>query len=138
LSRSTPTLPPSTNDNETSVLDLLSHWRNRWLPSEFSHLPAPESADPLRADYLLLARTLAQLLARCTPRGAQRDFAAALQAYRAIKAQLKGGRIPRLPPQLLSDMSHEIALYAARPARDAALRCLLRCTGRQPAVVRFA
>jgi hypothetical protein len=125
-----PTLPPSTNDNNDAVLYLLSLWRNRWLPSEFSHLPAAEGGrDPARADYLLLARTLAQVLVLCTPRGAQRDFPAALQAYRAIKPRLRPGRAPCLPAQLLSDMSHEIALYADRTARDAALRCLRRSQG---------
>ena len=108
------------------MLHPFSLWRNRWLPFEFSQLPSAETDDPQRRDYLLLAHSLAELLARCTPRGARRDFAAALRAYRGLRAQLKRGRTPQLPAQLLSDLSHEIALYADRPARDAALRCLRR------------
>ena len=69
-----------------SVPYLLSLWRKRWRPSEFSHFPAAGAADPEHAGYLLLARRLARLRARCTPRGAQRDFAATLQARRAINA----------------------------------------------------
>ena len=121
------------------MLSILNPWRNRWLPSEFSRLPVAETADPARSDYVVLAAALAQLLERCTPRGAQRDFGAALRAHRAIRMHLKSGRTPRLPPQLLSDMSHEIALYADRPTRDAALRCLRRCSAaRRPAAMQFA
>ena len=42
----------------------LSSWRNRWLPFEFSALPSDPSDDPQRRDYLLVARYLADLLAR--------------------------------------------------------------------------
>jgi hypothetical protein len=108
------------------VLYPLSLWRNRWLPFEFSALPNEQTDDPQRRDYLLVARSLAQLLARCTPRGASREFGAALRAYRAIRGQLRAGRKLQLPAHLLSDMSHEIALYAERAALDAALRCLRR------------
>ena len=111
------------------MLHFFSLWRNRWLPSEFASVRAIDIdavSDAQRHDYLLLARALARLLALCTPRGAQRDFGAALRAHRLLKAQLRDGATLHLPPQLLSDLSHEIAPYAPRAAREAALRCLHR------------
>lgn len=109
----------STND-ETSVPAV-----NSWSTSEFAALPAPGGArNPELSDYLQLAHGLAALLAGCSPRGAEREFAASLKAYRALRIQIRRGGEIRLPAQVLNDLSHEIACHADQETREAALRCL--------------
>lgn len=115
------------------VLLRLNAWRNRWLPSEFPSLP-PVSAveDEAWTDYCLLAHGLADLLARCSPRGAKRHFPSALLGFRGLKQQMKqGGRIA-LPAQLLSDLCHEIAQYTDHATLEAAVRCLRRRADGRP------
>jgi uncharacterized protein YjiS (DUF1127 family) len=101
--------------------------RRRWARSEFSRLPpAADVGDLERRDYLLVAHGLALLLAQCTPRGARRQFPAALQAYRDLRMQIRRRRPLHLPAHLLSDLGHEIASYADRATLVAALNCLRR------------
>lgn len=118
------------------MLSLAGLWRDRWAPSEFCVLPA-SGGDPARNDYLLLARALAQLLARCTPRGAERHFAASLKAWRALKVQLRRPGDPSLPADVINELCHEIAVHVDRSVREAALRCLRR-RAQQAAVPTFA
>ena len=117
----------------------IARWRNRWLPSEFPSLPTADAsqADPSTRDYLLLARGLAMLLAHCSPRAAERELPCALNAYRALRLQVRRRAELRLSAQLLNDLSHEIALCADAGTRAAALRCLRRCLP-QRSQVQFA
>jgi len=109
------------------MLFFRSFSNSRWTLSEFSELPALDPADaPALRDYRLLLGGLALLLSRCSEPVAQRHFCATLQAYRALKRQMKAGSMIRLPSQLLSDLSHEIAQFADAATRQAALRCLNR------------
>jgi hypothetical protein len=100
----------------------------RWVPTEFSELPALDGGDSEdERDWLLLTGGLALLLSRCTPRGAQRTFPACLQAYRGLKPQLKqSARSVRLPLQVLSELRHEIAGVADAATCAAARRCMER------------
>lgn len=118
------------------MLSLSGLWRDRWAPSEFCVLPAP-GGDAARNDYVLLARALAQVLERCTPRGAERHFAASLKAWRALKVQLCRPGDPSLPAEVINELCHEIAEYVDRSVREAALRCLHRRAA-QAAQLRFA
>jgi hypothetical protein len=100
----------------------------RWIPSEFSELPALGDADSQdERDWCVLAGGLALLLSRCTPCGAQRHFPASLQAWRSLKRQLKNEQAPvRLPLRVLNELRHEIASVADAGTRDAARRCMER------------
>lgn len=113
----------------------------RWVPSEFSELPAlarNERQD--ERDWCVLAGGLALLLSRCTPRGAQRNFPASLQAWRTLKGQLKEADAPvRLSLQVLNELRHEIAGVADAATCDAARRCMERSLPRaRGAAVRHA
>lgn len=100
--------------------------RERWSGADFPELPVPtDETDPEHRDYLLLALGLARLLARCTPTDAERHFKTSLRAYRALRIQVHQG-VARLPAEILSDLSHEIATYTDRATLGAALRCLQR------------
>ena len=99
----------------------------RWSPAEFCWLPPVASEDDAeRRDHGLLAGGLALLLSRCSRKVAERDYPAALAAYRLLKRQLQRGDATRVPAQLLSELSHEIAQVADQATRQAALRCLRR------------
>lgn len=119
------------------MLHRLSGWRKRWQSSEFdSRLPAGEAQDAATADYDVLARGLSDLLARCTPRGAERHFPAALMGCRGLKLQVRHGCRPELPAQVLSDLCHEIAGQVDQATLEAAVRCLRRrAEARVPAPV---
>jgi hypothetical protein len=109
------------------VLPRLTGWRNRWQPSDFTLLPvAGEGEDAATADYRVLATGLGELLGRCTPKGAERHFPAALMGFKGLRQQWKHGCRPELPAQVLSDLCHEIAQYADHATREAAGRCLRR------------
>lgn len=106
--------------------------RNRWSRADFAALPVPtQETDPERRDYALLASGLASLLARCSPSAAERELSVSLRAYRALKAQIGKGKA-LLPPDMLNDLSHEIALCADRATLHAALRCLQRQVRARP------
>lgn len=100
----------------------------RWIPSEFSELPALAGSDRQdERDWCVLAGGVALLLSRCTPRGAQRAFPASLEAWRSLRRQLKDADGPvRLPLQVLNDLRHEIAGVADAATCDAARRCMER------------
>ncbi len=100
--------------------------RNRWSRADFTALPAPaEQADHAHRDYVVLASGLARLLSSCSRSAAERELSVSLKAYRALRAQIgKGSAL--LPPAILNDLSHEIALCADRATLHAALRCLQR------------
>ena len=106
--------------------------RNRPLRTEFSALPLPtEEADPERRDYAVLASGLARLLASCSPSAIERELSVSLQAYRALKVQIRMGTAA-LPAAVLNDLSHEIALCADHTTLHAALRCLQRRVQQTP------
>lgn len=116
---------------------LSSLWRRpepRWIPSEFSELPAPGHADRVdERDWCVLAGGLALLLSRCTPRGAHRHFPASLQAWRSLKRQLKNEAAPpALPLGVLNELRHEIAGVADAATCDAARRCMERTMAARP------
>lgn len=119
------------------VLDRISGWRNRWQSCEFPSLPPlVDGQDAVLSDYDVLARGLSDLLARCNPRGARRQFPAALMGFRGLKLQIKHGWRPELPAQVLSDLCHEIAGHADPATLEAAVRCLRRrAEARLPAPV---
>lgn len=100
----------------------------RWIPSEFSELPALDGGDSEdERDWRVLVGGLTLLLSRCTLRGAQRTFPACLQAYRCLRPQLKSAGGPvRLPLQVLNEVRHEIAGVADAATCEAARRCMDR------------
>jgi hypothetical protein len=98
------------------------------LSRRFSARRAVRAECPQRRDYLLLAAGLKAVLARCKPRGIERDFPASAQALRALRSQLLWSGQIALPAHLLNDLAHEIALHADAATRAAARRCLQRAT----------
>ncbi|MGV3569237.1 MAG: hypothetical protein ACO1PB_01465 [Ramlibacter sp.] len=109
------------------MLPRFNGWPNRWQSSDFTPLPpAGAREDAATADYRVLFEGLAELLGRCSPRGAERHFPAALKGFKGLRQQWKHRCRPELPAQVLSDLCHEIAEHADHATREAAVRCLRR------------
>lgn len=87
-----------------------------------THGPA-STRDAVEADYALLANALQRLLAKWPPEVARRHFPVATLACSALTRRFRLAPL-RLPPQVLSDLCHEIAEYVDAPVREAAVRCL--------------
>ena len=95
--------------------------------SDFPELPSVFHIDAgPQLDSALIAGGLALVLSRCSPRAAERDFSATLQAYRGLRERARRGRSVNLSPQLLSDVCHEVAEHADAATRQALLRSLRR------------
>ncbi|TFZ07940.1 hypothetical protein [Ramlibacter humi] len=100
----------------------------RFLASRFVTGEAACAGAPERHDYRVLAGGLGRLLSRCTPRGIERQFPASGQALALLRRQLRWGGDAAVPPHLLIELAHEIALHADTATRAAARRCLQRAT----------
>jgi len=119
------------------------HWKNcvlcratvfRLVPFLASFLPRPPSDPDLQVrreerlhDYRVLANGLAAVLARCPADLVKRELQASAEALRILRRQFKSALgEPSLPPAMLNDLAHEVALRADANTRAAALRCLHR------------
>lgn len=93
-----------------------------WLNSEYCALPrVPAVGDDCLRDYCLIAGGLALVLSRCPRSVAARRFRAASRLYLELDKKLRGRGVG-VDPQLICEVSHEVAEFTDRATRDALLR----------------
>lgn len=81
-----------------------------------------------REDFALLYAAIDAVMRRCPPRIASRQFPAAAKAHAALRVQFARPGMPKLPAQVICDLSHEIAQYVEFPVRQAVLRCMRKAS----------
>ena len=96
-----------------------------WETSGFADLPRiPPGGDDRLRDYCLIAGGLALVLSRCPPDVTRRRFRATAAMYQALK-NYRVGRAS-ISPQLVSDVSHEVAEFTDQATRNALRRRMKR------------
>lgn len=108
-------------------MEKLMRWaasQGHWLASEFLGLPKlqPE-ADPMVQRWLVVAGGLALLLSRLMPTERKVRYAATNRLYSQLRRRLRRGERLDAPPELISDVMHEIAGVADPQT----VQCLRAC-----------